>query len=187
MSLSEKTAKVIRVGVTGHRSIEDEAALALEVDKVLARIKEQWSYQNEPTPIIELVSPIAEGADRLVAREVLKDPQARLRVPLPFQKDDYAKDFKTAESKAEFESLLARADEVMTLPPAGTRNEGYEQVGLYVLDNCDVLIAIWDGGPSRGRGGTAEIIAKARERGVPLFWIHANEPGVMTEEPGIRS
>lgn len=174
--------QTVRVGVTGHRSLADEAALAREVDNVLVRIREQRASHDGDPPVILLVSPIAEGADRLVAREVLKDPTAKLHVALPFPKDDYMNDFGAPGSKKEFETLLSRADEVVTLPPAGTRNEGYEQAGLYVLDNCDVLIAIWDGEPPRGQGGTAEIVAKAREHGIPVFWIHALEPGTTTEE-----
>ncbi len=57
------------------------------------------------------------------------------------------------------------------------------KVGHYVLDNCDVLIAIWDGEPSRGQGGTAEIVEKARAMGRKLYWIHIKEPGIFTEGP----
>lgn len=178
------TKPVTRVGVTGHRSLDDEAVLACEVKKVLARIREERSNHYSSRPGLLLISPIAEGADRLVARVVLKDPGAQLHVVLPFPEDDYMNDFGTPGSKEEFERLLRRADEVVTLPPSGTRNDGYERVGLYVLDNCDVLIAIWDGEPSRGRGGTAEIVEKARERGMPLFWIHTKQPGTTTEELG---
>jgi hypothetical protein len=182
--MANEPARIVRVGVTGHRSIPDESAISRVVDKVLDLIRETSSSSDGAPPVIEVVSPIAEGADRIVAHAALKDPRARLRVPLPFPKEDYGNDFETAESRADFENLLERAGEVMVLPATPTRNEGYEQVGHYVLDNCDVLIAIWDGEPSRGRGGTAEIIARARERGLPLFWIHANEPGFITEELG---
>lgn len=180
--LHEETSTVLKVGVTGHRSLENEAALARDVRKVLGRIREITASRGGVPPTIELVSPIAEGTDRLVAREVLKDPTARLRVPLPFPKEDYMNDFESAGSKAEFEDLLERAYEVEVLPPTSTRDEGYEQVGAYMLDNCDVLIAIWDGRSPRGQGGTAEVVAEARKCGHPLFWIHADEPGVITEE-----
>jgi len=182
--LHEETSPVLKVGVTGHRSLENEDALARDVRKVLGRIREIAASRGGVQPTIELVSPIADGTDRLVAREVLKDPTARLHVPLPFPKEDYMNDFESTGSKAEFEDLLERAYKVEVLPPTSTRDEGYEQVGVYVLDDCDVLIAIWDGKSSRGRGGTAEVVAGARERGLPLFWIHADEPGVITEELG---
>ena len=183
--MANEHARIVRVGVTGHRSIPDESAIARAVDKVLELIRETSPSSDGDPPLIEVVSPIAEGADRIVAHAAIKDPGVRLRVPLPFPKEDYEKDFKTAESRAEFENLLEKACEVMVLPATPTRNEGYEQVGHYVLDNCDVLIAIWDGEPSRGQGGTAEIVEKARAMGRKLYWIHTKEPGTFTEEPEI--
>lgn len=37
-----------------------------------------------------------------------------------------------------------------------------------MLDETDHLIAVWDGKPARGYGGTADVVAAARERGVPI-------------------
>ena len=183
--MANEHARIVRVGVTGHRSIPDESAIARAVDRVLDLIRETSSSSDGAPAVIEVVSPIAEGADRIVAHVALKDPGARLRVPLPFPKEDYKNDFKTSKSRADFENLLEKACEVVVLPATPTRNAGYEQVGHYVLDNCDVLIAIWDGEPSRGQGGTAEIVEKARAMGRKLYWIHTKEPGTFTEEPEI--
>ena len=36
-----------------------------------------------------------------------------------------------------------------------SRDEAYERAGRHVVDRADVLIALWDGQPPRGRGGTA--------------------------------
>lgn len=63
------------------------------------------SLQNTPLALT-ILSPLAEGADRLVVREVLKFPGAVLEVVLPLEKDDYVRDFETKESKEEFEMLL---------------------------------------------------------------------------------
>ena len=40
--------------------------------------------------------------------------------------------------------------------------------GRAVVDRSSVLVAVWDGQPSRGLGGTADVVAYARERGVPV-------------------
>ena len=45
------------------------------------------------------------------------------------------------------------------------------QVGQYVVDHCDVLIAVWDGQPARGRGGTAEIVQYAQEQNRPIIRV----------------
>jgi hypothetical protein len=101
--------------------------------------------------------------------------------------NEYVKDFETAESKQEFFDLLNRCrspqrikhhysdDDVLTVEPAELRRHAYEAVGRHVVDHCDVLIAIWDGQPSRGRGGTAEIVDYAREHGRPYIRIWADE------------
>src|SRR5439155_12740709 len=51
-------------------------------------------------------------------------------------------------------------------------------------DRCDVLIALWDGQPARGRGGTAEVVALARRVGRPLICIGSEPPFAVTEELG---
>src|SRR6185312_626321 len=50
----------------------------------------------------------------------------------------------------------------------------YEAVGRFVVRNCDLLIAIWDGKPPRGRGGTFDMVRFAAETGTPVWWIHAD-------------
>jgi hypothetical protein len=51
------------------------------------------------------------------------------------------------------------------LPSGATREEAYERAGHEVVARCDVLIALWDGAPPRGRGGTAAIVEHARALG----------------------
>ena len=53
--------------------------------------------------------------------------------------------------------------------PAEDRNLAYQRAGFLVAEQCDVLLAIWDGHPARGPGGTAEVIEHARARGRP-WW-----------------
>src|SRR5215510_4545116 len=136
-----------------------------------------------PGQPLTIISSLAEGADCLVVHRVLSRPNARLAVPLPLPKADYLTDFNSTESKAEFLSLLAQADEVIELPLAPTRNKAYEAAGEYVLDHCDVLIAIWDGQGAQGQGGTGAIVARARQRNLPIAWIHAGNRKPGTKEP----
>ena len=39
------------------------------------------------------------------------------------------------------------------------------------MARCDVLLAIWDGEPARGEGGTGQIVAEAIEAGLPVVWV----------------
>lgn len=118
------------------------------------------------------VSSLAEGADRLVARAVLARPGGRLVALLPLERADYATDFADEASQQEFNELLAAADEVEVISPRpdddASREAAYERAGIAVLERSDLLLALWDGEPGRGRGGTAELVAEARRRGRPV-------------------
>ena len=72
---------------------------------------------------------------------------------------------------------------MITLPLALTRDEAYAAVGRYVLDHCELLIAIWDGQGAQGQGGAGEIVAQAHQRGLPIAWVHAGNRRPGTQEP----
>lgn len=160
---------VVRVGVSGHRLLpnESEAELVAIVDAVLAEL-------GDPGTV---VSSVAEGADRLVAWRALRRPGWELLVVLPMAPDDYAADFGTAVSRDEFMRLLDAASEIDQVPDQPDRATAYLAAGLRVLERSDVLIALWDGEPARGRGGTADIVARARAGGRPVAWIHVGTEG----------
>jgi hypothetical protein len=169
---------MVTIGVTGHRILAELDEINAGVDEALRRIEQ--AFPGQPLTVL---SSLAEGADRLVVHRVLARSQARLVVPLPLPKADYLTDFASTASKAEFSNLLARADEVIELSLTPTRNEAYEAAGNYVLDHCDVLLAVWDGQGAQGQGGTGAIVARARQRNLPIAWIHAGNRNPGTQEP----
>jgi hypothetical protein len=183
LSSSRIPARVI-VGVTGHRKLKEEPLLAEKVRDTLKSITQLVPPLKDTPLVLTVLSPLAEGADRLVVREILKITDSELEVVLPFKKDDYFQDFESSESKEEFEKYISQANHSRQLPSPSTRNEAYEQVGRYVVDRCDVLIALWNGEPAAGQGGTAEIVEYAREKMCPLFWIHTENKEKVTYEPG---
>jgi hypothetical protein len=132
-------------------------------------------------PII--VSPLAEGADRLVAR-VAVDAGLELHCVLPFPRDVYARDFSTTPSRADYAALLDYAAAVVeldgsTATPA-ERDAGYTAVGDYTVARADLLIAVWDGGASRGEGGTGEVVTCAIARRIPVIWVASTAPHAVT-------
>jgi hypothetical protein len=40
-----------------------------------------------------------------------------------------------------------------------------------MLEGADHLYAVWDGKPARGYGGTADVVADAKDRGIPVTII----------------
>ena len=158
--------KPLIIGVTGHRFLAEEGKLRGAVRESLRRLRAAY-----PARALQVLSPLAEGADRLVAREVLRVPGATLVAPLPLSVEDYRQDFGAPASKAAFTRLRRRATQSIFLPATPSRNEAYEQVGRYVADHCDALIALWDGQGAQGQGGTAEVVYRALERGIPVMHI----------------
>ena len=44
--------------------------------------------------------------------------------------------------------------------------------GKYIVDECDVMLAVWDGERAHGRGGTADVVEYARENRRTI--VHVN-------------
>ncbi|HEX8216072.1 MAG TPA: hypothetical protein VF577_01290 [Allosphingosinicella sp.] len=164
-----RPAPGLAVAIVGHRSnrIEDETRVEERLREIL---------QLVGAPLVErrrlrLVSALAEGADRLAAAAAL-DGGLVLEAVLPFPPEEYARDFAGEESRAEFYRLIGGADSVLVLDgKPDARELAYEAVGRALLDNCDMLIAVWDGKPGRGRGGTREVIEEAVERQLPIVLV----------------
>ena len=125
---------------------------------------------------VRVVSALAEGADRLVAQAAL-DLGLEFQCPLPFQQAEYERVFETEESRSDYRRLLDLATEVVELHGQRT-DEGaaYLNAGRVLLERSDLLIAVWDGGKAAGRGGTAEIVSEARERGIPVLHVPSGNP-----------
>ena len=174
----------IVIGVTGHRKLRNECFIAEQVQKIGVKIKETIPGSTNSPVEFRILSPLAEGADRLVARELLKVSGSQLKVVLPLEKDEYLKDFAQGESREDFNKLLESATSVIQPVSNSKRPDAYMAIGRYIVDHCDVLIAIWDGNTANDKGGTADVVDYALEKKCPLFWIHSNDPKRITYEEG---
>ena len=124
------------------------------------------AYPHTP---FQLLTPLAEGADRLAA-EVALASEIDLLVPLPMEQAEYERDFATAKSLAEFRALLAMARTRWEIPMAAKagaegRTRQYAEVGELIARDSHVLILLWDGEENRKVGGTAWV-RKRREHWV---------------------
>jgi hypothetical protein len=191
-----------RVGVVGHRpnrlphEKEKLDALRLALRTVLAEAKaalSRYAAGNEakthyaPTPfILRAVSPLAEGTDRMFAEEAL-DLGYSLCCPMPFAQEEFEKDFVPPDgleqhSIERFRGILKRAQAgagLTTFELDGERSvlgEAYGMAGRVVLNQSDLLVAVWDGGAPAGGGGTVETLREAIRFHVPVLWIEASEP-----------
>ncbi len=149
------------LGITGHRNLHPDewATLRQLIRNLIVLLKEQY-----PDTPLALLSPLAEGADRLAAQVALEE-NLRVIAPLPFSLDEYRRDFKTPESQEEFNQLLERA-ESFSLPQmpgseekkSPARYAQYALVGAYVARHSHILLALWDGRQQSNPGSTYEVI-----------------------------
>jgi hypothetical protein len=178
----------LRVGITGHRDFEDPSSLIPAVREALTQVRRMVTSLSDDELVLVAVSSLAEGADRLVAELVLEEPGSLLEAALPLPTADYLADFQEPESRQQFEELRRRASRTWIAPKTASREEAYERAGCYVVDRSDVVVALWDGEPARGRGGTAAVVAYARDRRVPMVWVQTRgNPAVVNETDGPRA
>jgi hypothetical protein len=111
---------------------------------------------------------LAAGADQIFATEVLT-AGGRLHVVIPSAAYDTTLD---GEDLVLYNRLLTSASETTRLPFGAPAEDAYEAAGRWIATETELLIAVWDGQPARGRGGTADTVAYARalDREVHVIW-----------------
>ena len=150
----------MRIGITGHQRLNDAAAWQWVGDA----IRSELSIFSPP--LVGITS-LAIGADQLLARLVL-ERGGQIHAILPYQ--DIERSFLLEDLPA-FRQLVDQA-EIEVLDTPGTDQDSYLAAGLRVADLSDLLIAVWDGQPADGKGGTADVVAYAERKGVPLVYIN---------------
>lgn len=163
--------------MTGHRPSRlagvDLTDLAARVRVALAAFAAAATGRE-----LRLVSNLAEGADSIAFDQatVLGWP---VDVVLPFETTRNAHEFPDPAARAALDARLAGARAVMALaasrPGGETPEVAYERAGRVMLAQSDVLRAIWDGAPARGRGGAAQIIEEAVAQGIPVIHVPVGE------------
>lgn len=162
-----------RVAVTGHRMLGDRHVHAWVKDasrRVLAASAEIGALN---TAGVEAWSALAIGADTLFAQAALE-----LGVPLvgvvPFAA--YPRDF-DPDDRVVLDGLIERCERVVRLDRKRRTKHAYMAAGTRLVRECDVLLAVWNGKPSRGLGGTGDVVAYAERRGVPVVRVDPASAG----------
>lgn len=187
--IAEDSLVPIIVGITGHRKVTGvNGDIMVTEDNInedqkneIKKVFKELDFKYPNTPIV-MLSPLAEGADRLVANLALstkrrKGASVSLICPLPMPRDEYEKDFQTPESKEEFGEMLERSSAWFELPLVSRstieniknqdgipRKKQYEEVGKYIAQHSHILIALWDGVDQPDKiGGTSQIVKMRHE------------------------
>ena len=148
-----------RIAISGHRGLPGPTARL--VDQALrAALSERALGVTGVTGL----SCLADGADQIFARAVtglggtleVVVPAAEYRAGLP------------SDSHPGYDDLFAQAAAVRRLPFTASTPESHMAASRLMVNEADELYAVWDGEPARAFGGTADVVAYAREHGTPV-------------------
>ena len=95
----------LTIGVTGHRDL-----VADEVPALKEKVRDFFQNLRSEFPDLklQLITPLAEGSDRLVT-DIALEMGINLIVPLPMPQADYERDFSSAEAVEVFRASLKQA------------------------------------------------------------------------------
>ncbi|EMF00752.1 hypothetical protein J7W19_25675 [Streptomyces mobaraensis NBRC 13819 = DSM 40847] len=146
----------MRIGITGHRGLssEVERRVRLELAALVASL--------EAADLV-VVSCIADGPDAWLAQEVLARG-GRLEVVVPAE--SYREGLPLSHH-AEYDELMRRAVDVHATGLRHSDSHAHMAGSELMVGLVDRLVAVWDGEPARGYGGTADVVAYAERNGVP--------------------
>jgi hypothetical protein len=125
---------------------------------------------------LRALSCLAAGADQLFA-DIALEQGVPLTAVIPGM--DYETHLGGTEARTAYRRLLKDSSERVELPHEATHEEAYYAAGRYIVDHVDRLVAVWDGAPARGIGGTGDVVDYARRTGVPVTVLWA--AGVLRE------
>lgn len=155
-----------KIAITGHRNLLESKEVRNQIAYSLAYFKAR--YQN-----LEALSALAVGADTIFVEEAQKQ-DISTRYFLPFQLEEYQKDFDETQRQTLQDLLEYQPFEVVAplkTDAADERNEAYLAVGKRLVDEADIVLAVWDEQPAAGKGGTGDVVAYARQQGKEIHII----------------
>src|SRR5262249_1878148 len=143
----------LRVGVTGHRKLGADPLVCWYVSAQCTRLLDRFQSLAQ----LRQVEGVAYSALAVGAGQLLPEAGLGLGIPLvgtiPFAASPA--DFDGAD-RDRFEDLLCRCREVERLAYKVRSSRAYFDAGKRVVNAVDYLVAVWDGRPAGGTGGTAD-------------------------------
>jgi hypothetical protein len=145
-----------RIAISGHRDLPAQTGRL--IDEAIR------SALSGRAADVTGLSCLADGADQIFARAVL-DLGGTIEAVIPAEQH---RDGLPGQAHEEYDRLLARAVAVHRLPFTESTPAAHMAANYLLLSEADELYAVWDGQPARGHGGTAQVVAHARERALPV-------------------
>jgi hypothetical protein len=159
----------MRIAVTGHRGLADDVTAFVQ-----AEIRKELNKYATDGHLVGL-SCLADGADQIFASLIL-DLGGDLEAVVPAA--EYRDDLPD-EAKPDYDELYARASKIHTLDFISSTSTAHMAASELMVRRADRLFAVWDGQPARDFGGTADVVAYAQQRAIPVTVIWP--PGVQRQ------
>ncbi len=147
----------MRIGGTGHRQLPPGTA-----ELVRHSLSELVTAHRETG--LTGVTCLADGADQFFAEAVLA-AGGSLEVIIP--SDGYRESL-PPNYWPDYDRLVQQARSITRLEYSQSTSDAHMAASQLMVDGVDLLVAVWDGLPARGYGGTADVVAYAERRGVPV-------------------
>ncbi|MFJ6568001.1 hypothetical protein ACIQNU_11285 [Streptomyces sp. NPDC091292] len=148
----------MRVGITGHRGLPEP--VEAQVRTLLARQLAAYAPHDD----LVAVSCLADGPDSWWAHAVL-DAGGRLEVVVPAA--EYRAGLPTWHHP-DYDTLLARSSDAHETGLRESTSSAHQTGSEILVGLSDEVVAVWDGLPARGYGGTADVVSYACGTGVPV-------------------
>jgi hypothetical protein len=172
----------LRVGVVGHRAERlvgvDRDQLRATLEAVLRQVRESAvaatadvRHYRADGPRLTLLTGMAEGTDREAVRAAHAEATWAVHAVLPFPIVGHH-----ADSQEALRASLDGCAGVTVLDGVAGRYDAYVPLANVLVEQADVLVAVWDGERARGVGGTAEVVQHARRESVPIVRIDPLSP-----------
>ena len=141
------------VAITGHRKIDDEEFVCGQLQHAYGELE-----------AVKVIQGMADGVDLLAAREAYSESIPYMCVrPWAGHKPGIGWEIM-------YEAALSHAESIVTLidQEEFPGKLAYFDRNMWMVDNADALIAVWDG---TVRSGTYHCLNYARKEGAPIWHI----------------
>src|SRR5690348_9707403 len=137
-------------GITGHQDLGSEATVEW-LSSALATIVGEYK-------IDEGITSLAIGADQLYAK-ILRERHIPYTAIIP--SGGYETTFQNTDDFDRYHELLRNASATLQLPFEKPSEAAFYEAGKRTVQLSDMMIAIWNGRPAKGLGGTGDVVKYA--------------------------
>lgn len=144
-------------GITGHRELKNIDWIKTSIQEIINEMKITYGYTC-----------LASGADELFAEMLIRN-NIKYTVVIP------CINYETTFDEKAFESFLLsknKASKIIQLNNNQPSEKAFNDAGKAVVDNSEILIAVWNGEEAKGLGGTGDIVEYAKSKNKKI--IHLN-------------